>query len=365
VACRGIGNASPAWPGSLGRLLVFAGNVLIGGTLWSDATGLAADVSTRYEIKERWRFEGPGRWDTLTLDSSGKHLFIGRADHIAVVDTDSGNVVGFIRRADGVRGIALAEGSKRGYASNGNADSIVVFDLDRYKVVREAPVSGHGPKAVMYQPFTDRLFVFNEHSDDVTVFNAATLEIIKTIPLPGTPGPAVDSGDGFLFVHLHGNPGRGAVIDAQRLEVTAVWTLPDCTNPAGLAIDKVRQRLVSACAGNRIVVTSSETGKQVAQAALDGQPDDVVFDARRDVIAASSRSGSLSIIRAASDDRYRVEQMVPIQEGSRELAVDARSGRIYTGTALFPPIGFPPAQASDPHAMPIGDSFTVIVVGAH
>src|ERR1700675_2062264 len=50
----------------------------------------------KFSVLQRWKMGGAGGWDYLTLDSTGARLFISRADHVDVVDTASGKLLGTI-----------------------------------------------------------------------------------------------------------------------------------------------------------------------------------------------------------------------------------------------------------------------------
>src|SRR4029077_14568099 len=125
---------------------------LIGqGVLVGLSSGAAAATPAQdWAVAQRWKVGGVGGWDYLTLDASGQRLFLTRADHVDVVNTESGKITGTIPNTQGVHGIALDEGSNRGYPSNGRGDSVTVFDLATLKVVKEGPVSGHNPDAILY-----------------------------------------------------------------------------------------------------------------------------------------------------------------------------------------------------------------------
>jgi YVTN family beta-propeller protein len=159
-------------------------------------------------ILDRWHLGGPDAWDYLMLDSSGQRLFVTRGTRVEVVDTRSGKLVGTIPNTNGVHGIALAEDLNRGYSSNGKADSVTVFDLATLKTIKEAPVHGKNPDAIIYDPKSKHLFSFNGHSNDVTVLDANSLALVATIKTPAKPEFAVSDGDGKLFDNIEMMTGR-------------------------------------------------------------------------------------------------------------------------------------------------------------
>jgi hypothetical protein len=92
----------------------------VGLTIASIADGAAAPSM---EVLQHFKLGGDGGWDYLTMDSAKKRLFISRATRVDVVSVESGKLIGSIPDTQGVHGIALAPALKRGFTSNGRANS--------------------------------------------------------------------------------------------------------------------------------------------------------------------------------------------------------------------------------------------------
>ncbi len=346
---------------------VLAGAVAVGisGGLLASASGAAGDTGAAadgFKVQQRWKVGGSGSWDYLTLDSTGKRLFISRSDHVDVLDTATGKVIGSLPDTKGVHGIALAEETKRGYTSNGKGDSVTMFDLETLKSVKEAPVPGHNPDAILYEPSLKHVFTFNGRSKDVTVLDATTLAVVATLPVPDKPEFAVDDGAGQIFVNIESEPGKMVVIDSRKLTVKATWDLPGCASPSGLALDKVHHRLFSVCDGGVMAVTDAATGGQIAKVTIGEGPDAVAYDAKRGLVFSSNGGGTLTVVRQESADRYSVQQNLKTQRGARTMALDP-GGLVYTVTSDFGPPPAPTAEQPHPRPTPVGASFTVFVIG--
>ena len=316
-------------------------------------------------VVQSWKLGGAGGWDYLTLDSSGQRLFISRSTRVDVVNTASGAVMGTIPDTAGVHGIALAEDLKRGYTTNGKADSVTVFDLGTLEVIQETKIAAHNPDAILYEPVGKHVFTFNGKSKDFTVFDASSLALLATVPVPDKPEFAVDDGAGRIYVNIESDPGQLIVIDSRTFTIKAKWPLPGCSSPSGLALDREHHRLFSVCDGKVMVVTDARTGKQVGRVAIGEGPDAAGYDAKRGLAFSSNGEGTLTIIRQETPDKYRVIDSLATQRGARTMALDSVSGKVYLATANFG--AAPPATADQPHPRPalIPDSFTILVVGAH
>jgi DNA-binding beta-propeller fold protein YncE len=327
------------------------------------ATSEASPRAPTPVVLKRWILGGDGGWDYLTLDKAGARLYISRGNRVDVVETAAGRITGHVPNTNGVHGIALAEDSRRGFTSNGRADSVTLFDLDTLAVLKEAPVLGHNPDAILYEPAGNHVFTFNGLSKDVSVLDADTLALVGRMPLPDKPEFAVDDGAGRLFVNIESAPGQMAVIDSRTLAVIATWVLPGCLKPTGLALDKTRHRLFSVCENQVLAITDAVSGKQVATAAIGAGPDAAAYDAWRGRVLSSNGAGSLSIIRQTSADRYAGTVTVPTMKGARTMALDPVSGKVYLVSAEFGPT--PPATADTPRPRPpvTPGTFTLLMVG--
>jgi len=328
-------------------------------------TALIAEgaAAPNMEVLQSWKLGGDGGWDYLTMDSANKRLFISRGTRVDVVSVESGKLIGSIADTQGVHGIALAPALKRGFTSNGRANTVTAFDLDTLKVIQEAKVSGRNPDAILYEPSGKHVFTFNGASKDVTVLDAASLAVVATIPVPDKPEFAAQDGRGQIFVNIESDPGQMVVIDAQTLKVKSTWPLPGCNSPSGLAIDRAHRRLFSVCDGKVMAVTDAVSGKQAALVPIGEHPDAAGYDQKRGTVFSSNGEGTLSVVQQDSPDRYSVIQTVPTQRGARTMALDEATGKVYLVTADF--AAAPAATAEQPHPRPalIPDSFVLLVVG--
>jgi YVTN family beta-propeller protein len=282
---------------------------------------------------------------------------------VDVISVDTGTVVGTIPNTQGVHGIALANDLRRGFTSNGRANSVTAFDLDTLQVIQEAEIPAKNPDAILYDRKGAHVFTFNGASNDVSVLDAANLSVTTRIALTGKPEFAVSDGKSHIFANIESAPGNMVVIDRQNLNVTATWNLPGCDSPTGLAIDPAHQRLFSVCDGKVMVVTDSKTGKHVTSLPIGEHPDAAVYDRRRARVFSSNGDGTLTVIHQDSPDHYTVIQTLATQRGARTMALDPRTGKVYLVTADFGPPPAPTEAQPNPRPVPIPGTFVVLAVG--
>jgi YVTN family beta-propeller protein len=292
------------------------------------SASVAADDSG-YRIVGKWPAGATGKWDYLIVDSPHHHLFVSRATHVQAFDLDSGKLAGDIGNTLGVHGIALAQDLNRGFTSNGKADSVTVFNLETLATITEIKISGKDPDAILYDAPSKRVYTFNGHSNNATVIDANSAREIATVALPGQPEFAVSDGTGRIFVNLE-DKGQIAVIDVAKGSVQATWSLAPCVEPTGIALDTARHRLFSVCHNERLIVTDSETGKRVAELPIGKHVDAAAFDPATSLVFSSNGdSADVSVISAATADQYIMRGNLATSVGSKTMALDAASHRLY------------------------------------
>ena len=300
---------------------------------------------------------GEGGWDYLTCDAAARCLYISRSTHTMVVDADSGKGIGDIPDTSGVHGIALAPDLGLGFTSNGRADSVTCFDLKTLKTVRVIQPTGEGPDAILYDPFSKRVFTFNGHGKSVTAMDAASGAVLGSLSLGAKPEFAATDGAGRIFVNLE-DKSEIAVFGAKDLKLQATWPLGEVEEPSGLAYDPATARLYSTGGNGKVAVVDAKTGKVLA-ALPSGQGTDAAgFDAGNGLAYASNGEGTLTVMQG-----LKALGNVPTARGARTLAVDAKTHHVFLVTAEFGPAPAPTAERPHPRPAMLPDSFKLIEVG--
>ncbi len=287
-----------------------------------------------YKVVKTWKLGGDGGWDYLTADSDGHRLFIARATRVMVIDTESGKQVGEIPDTAGVHGIALDPEIGRGFTSNGREDTVSVFDLKSLAVEKKIKV-GSGPDAILYDPFSKRVFTFNGKGQEMTAtaIDASKGEVVGKIELGGRPEFAATDAKGTVFANIE-DTSELVAFDPQKLTVKSRWKLTDCEEPTGLAIDRKSRRLFAGCGGNKkMAVVDADSGKIVASLAIGDGCDATGFDADRGLAFASAGDGTITVIREDGPDKFTVAETVTTQKSARTMAVDAKTHRLFTVAA--------------------------------
>lgn len=324
--------------------------------LYCAAAVAAQAEDSHYHLTKTIHLDGDASWDYLSADSAARRLYVTHYDHVAVLDIDSGEVVGKIAGLEGVHGVAIDTASGRGFASNGKADNISIFDLKSLAVTGQVP-AGDNPDAIIFDPFSNRVFAFNHSGGDVTVINAADGSPVGTIAVGGELEYAVADGKGSIFVNIE-DKSEIVRINSQ-LQVDGRWPLAPCEEPTGLAMDPHSRRLFSACHNATLAVVDADDGRVVSSVPIGHGCDGVRFEPETGLIFTSNGEGNLSIIHEDSADKYSLVDSVPTQRGARTLEIDLPTHKIFTATAQFGPM--PEQKTGEWHRPPVlPDSFVVL-----
>src|SRR5215467_3633436 len=202
-----------------------------------------------YKVINKIKIGGTGGWDYVALDPVNRRLYASHGSVVEVVDPDAGKVVGQITQLHGVHGIAIANDLNKGFITNGQSNSVTVFDLKTLAKTGE-PAAGKNPDAICYEPKTKRVFAMNHTGNDATAIDAKTLEIVGSFPLGPAPEFCVVDGAGKVYVNLEGSS-EVLEIDAAKPGVTRRLPLVPAEGPTGLAIDVKNKKLFSVCAGSK------------------------------------------------------------------------------------------------------------------
>jgi YVTN family beta-propeller protein len=314
-----------------------------------------------YHQVAKYDVGGEGGWDYLTVDDSANRLFISRGTHVMVLDMNTGKVVGDIPDTPGVHGIALAQDLGRGFVSNGRDNSVTIFDLKTLAFIKKVK-AGTNPDAIIYDPYSHRVFAFNGRSGDASVYEGKDGADAGTVALGGKPEFAATDGKGTIFVNVE-DKSEIVPFDAKTLAVKAHWPLAPCEEPSGLAIDQKSRRLFAGCSNQLMAVVNADTGKVVTTLPIGKGVDANGFDPGTKLAFASNGDGTLTVVHEDSPDKFSVVENVPTKPRARTMALDPKTHKVYLVTAEFGTAAAATPEQPRPRPPMVPNSFTVLVFG--
>jgi YVTN family beta-propeller protein len=321
----------------------------------------AAFAAEGYKVITKIKIGGTGGWDYVAVDPAANRVYASHATFVEVVDTTSGKVVGQISQLHGVHGVAVAPEFGKGFITNGQSNSVTIFDLKTLAKVGE-PQTGQNPDSVCFEPKTKHIFTFNGRSNDSTAIDPKTNEVIKTFAVEGKPEECAVDGTGKIYLNLE-DSSEIVEIDAAKPAVLRHASLAPCDGPSGLAIDVKNKKLFSVCSNKMMAVTDMATLKVVATPTIGAGPDGAGFDSGLGLAFSSNGGdGTLSIVKQVNG-KYETVDTVPTERGARTMTVDEKNHRVYLLAAEYGPApeAVPGQKQGRPPILP--DSFHVLVVG--
>jgi DNA-binding beta-propeller fold protein YncE len=300
---------------------------------FATTASLWGQASPQYRVTHTYPLGGDGSWDYVVPDPPHHRLFIARQTRVMVVDEDSGKLLGEVTGIQGAHGTAVAESSGRGFATSGNDQSVVMFDLKTYKSLGRIPAA-EDADAILYDAPSNRVFTLNGDAHSSTVIDPKTGKAITNIALGGKPEYGVSAGDGKVYANLT-DTSEVVEIDAKTATVVRRWSTAPCKQPVSMAIDTAHRRLFSGCRSGVMAVSDYPSGKVVTTVPIGTGVDGAGYDpASRDAFA-SNADGTLTVIHQDSPDSYRVVQKIETPQGSRNMGLDPASHRIFVAAAKF------------------------------
>lgn len=332
---------------------------LFGGPAWAQTASPAAP----YHLLNTIAIGGEGGWDYLSVDPAGERLYVSHGSQVEVVDLKTRKVIGTIPNTPGVHGIEVAPSAGRGYITCGRTSQCVVFDLKTLKPIGAPIATGPKPDALLVDAFSKRVFLFSNAGGKSTVLDATTGAVVGTAELGGdVEAPATD-GKGSIFVNIE-DKGEVIEFDAKTLAVRKRTSLAPGEEPTGLGYDPKTNRLFSACANEKLVVTDSKTGRQVAVLPIGKGTDGAIFDpSTNNIVTSNGGAGTFTVIHQDSPSKYTVLPNVPTARGARTIAIDPKTHHLFTCTAEYGPTPAPTTTNPRPRPSVVPGTFRVLEFG--
>jgi DNA-binding beta-propeller fold protein YncE len=319
-------------------------------------TSLLAQSPSAYRVTHTYTLGGDGGWDYIVPDPPNHRLFIGRQNRVMVVDEDSGTLLGEVAGIQGAHGTALADATGHGFATSGNDQSVVMFDLKTFKVLGRIPAA-QDADAIIYDSASNRVFTFNGDAHSSTVIDPRAGTLITNIPLGGKPEYGASTGDGKVYSNLT-DTSEVVEIDAKTATVSRRWSTAPCKQPVAMATDTAHHRLFSGCRSGVLAVSDYQAGKVVATAPIGAGVDGTGFDAASGNVFASNADGTLTVIHEDAPDQYHVTENVQTPPAARNMALDPTNHRVFIVSAKFGPTG----AAGRGRGAVLPGSFTLMVI---
>jgi YVTN family beta-propeller protein len=334
---------------SLGSLIVLLG---------FSQLSVAQLKPSEYFLAHKFQLEGDGFWDYLAADEPNNRLFISHGMMVQVINASDGTLLGTIPDTKGVHGIALAPELNKAYISCGRDSSVTIIDYTTLAFIKKVMVTGSNPDAILYDPFSQKVFAYNGRTGNATVIDAKTDKVVATIPLDGKPEFSQTDGKGRVYVNNE-DKSRINVINAQTLKVETSWSLAPGEEPSGLALDNVNHRLFAVCGNKLMIILDANTGQFITSLPIGDGCDGVAYDPVLKRAYSSNGEGTMTTVQEESPNQFKVLENVPTQRGARTICVNKLTHHLYLSTAEFEEVQ-PTADNTHPRPKLKPGTFTIL-----
>ena len=297
-----------------------------------------------YKIVNSTQIMGTGGIDYVYADNDNRRLYVARGDQVLVFDEDTLKSVGAIANAR-ARGVAVDPKSNHGFSSS---SPVAMWDAKTLETIKTIDVQG-GPDAIVFEPLTERIYVLSHRAPNVTVIDGKDGAVVGTIDLGGAPEQPQSDGQGHMYIDVE-DKDQIAVVDVKTLKVTAHYDLAGKGGgPGGLGLDAKNHILFAMCHDPATcVVLSADDGKILATLPIGNGTDGGGFNPATMEAFSSQGDGTLTIIKENSPTSFEVEQTVQTKPRAKTCTLDTKNNRIIliTTERMAPTAGAAAAPAS-------------------
>jgi DNA-binding beta-propeller fold protein YncE len=322
----------------------FAGRLALSGILALAAVSLtqSAPAAAPYKIVKSTQTMGTGGIDYVYADNDGGRLYIPRGSEVLVFDLETLKSAGAIPNAR-ARGVAVDPKSHHGFCSS---SPVVMWDAKTLETLKTIEVQGR-PDGIIFEPLTERIYVLSHSQPNATVIDAKEGSVVGTIDLGGAPEQAASDGQGHLYVCIE-DKDNIAVVDVKTLKVTAHYDLAGKGGgPAGLGFDAKNHILFAMCHDPQTcVVLSADDGKILTTLPIGRGTDGGGFNPNTMEAFSSQGDGTLTIIKESSPTSFEVEQTVQTKSRAKTCTLDTKHNQIIVITTESAPAAAAGAAAT-------------------
>jgi hypothetical protein len=270
-----------------------------------------------------------GRIDHLDIDLDGARLFVAALgnDSVEVIDLRAGRRSMRLAPLQEPQGVAWLAESKTLLVASGRSGRVDFFAGPA--LVRGAHIDGlEDADNVRYVSATRQVYV--GYGSALAVIDPAGERVTRIIKLAAHPESfQLDPANSRIFVNVP-NAGQVAVVDRQKGIVVATWNLGEIRANFPMALDEPAHRLfVATRRPAALLVYDTETGKRVASLPIDGDADDLFFDAEHKHIYAICGQGAVDVIRQQEADHYTIIAKMVTAAGARTGLFSAARKTLY------------------------------------
>ncbi|WP_090751250.1 YncE family protein [Candidatus Nitrospira nitrosa] len=272
----------------------------------------------RTSLYSSLKLKGRG-FDWIKTSDDAK-LFVGLAEEpaVAIADLQTLQVLTHVPVPGLPTRLALAPDERLlwvGHIAAGKAgrqEGVSIIDTVTNQLVKSLPLPG-GHHEFAFSEEGRYVYVTNRQAGSVTVVDATTFAIIRTMTVPGEPLSVMSIPSNSTVWVVDGKHGRVHRYAAQGQAIDSVALQPGI-GPAKLSPDK-RYVLIVNPSQHRVHVLNAGTGQPVHAITVSGQPYDVMFSDQYVYVRSLASEQVAMVSLAALDKPHPAPQYIPAGSG--------------------------------------------------
>lgn len=295
----------------------------------------AACPAQNYAVTKTLKVGGEGGWDYVTVDPQNRLLYLPRPTHTMIVEAADGKTVADIPGTKRAHGVALVPQLGRGFISDGEDGSAVIFDLANHQVLGKVAAADDAD-GIIFDPASNRILISCGDAGVLVPIrpdvDPKTGKADEAVKLDGKPEFLASDGQGKVYVNI-ADKDTLAVVDTRDMKVVNRWPTAPGGQPTGLAIDPAGGHLFIGCRNQHLIVMSTKDGHVEADIPIGKGVDACAFDPGRGDIFASCGDGSLYIVKQTTPGEFKTIQKLQTRPGARTMGIDPTTHAAYLPTA--------------------------------
>jgi len=214
----------------------------------------------------------------------GRHVIVtveGSAT-IAVVDVEAGKVTKAIATPGfPCHMVVPSPDGRRAYATSISRGSLIALDLEKGEVTGVVE-SGRGAEGFDLSPDGKEVWVGNRAEDSVSIIDAKTLEIVRTVPAEGFPIRVKFAQEGAVVLVSCATGGTVRVVDVESRKELGAIAMEEGSAPIGILVaPDQRHAFVANTRANTVAVIDTKEMKRVTILKAGKTPDGMALSVEK------------------------------------------------------------------------------------
>ena len=270
-----------------------------------------------------------GRIDHLAFDADNQRLLVAALGNntVEVIDIKNGKAIRTISGLAEPQGVIFQPEKKRLWVANAKDGTVRIFDAQTLQQLRSIEL-GDDADNIRRDAATQRILV-GYGSGGIAVFDSEGIKVAD-IKVDAHPESfQLEKSGSRMFVNLPHSQ-KVAVVDRAKSAVVASWNTDDAQSNFPMALDEADVRLFIVCRRPAVLlVLDTKSGAAVAKLPTVGDSDDVFYDQKRKRIYASGGEGALAVYQQQDPDHYSEIARVETVKGARTSLFVPELNRIF------------------------------------